>query len=133
MFISSAFAQDAAQTMSTSQSAFAQLAPLLLIMVVFYFLLIRPQQKRMRDHQAMIGALRRGDRVVTSGGIVGVVSRIENDEQIMVEIAPDVQVKMVRSTISQVLTKSDSPVKEIATPSAANDGASAAKAAKKKR
>ena len=90
------------------------LMPLLLIFVVFYFLLIRPQQKKMKQHREMIGALKRGDRVLTAGGIIGSVVKIE-DAELLVEIAKDVRVRVARSTISDVLSKPQ-PAGETATP-----------------
>jgi preprotein translocase subunit YajC len=81
------------------------LMPLLLIFVVFYFLLIRPQQKKMKQHRDMIGALKRGDRVVTGGGIIGTVVKLEEDNTLLVEIAKDVRVRVARSTISDLLSK----------------------------
>lgn len=95
------------------------LVPMVLMIVVFYFLLIRPQQKRAKEHRQMIGNLRRGDRVVTAGGIVGKVSRAPEDAEVEVEIAEGVKVKVVRDTISQVVTKSAPP--EGAPPPAANE------------
>jgi preprotein translocase subunit YajC len=80
------------------------LMPLLLIFVVFYFLLIRPQQKKMKQHRELISALKRGDRVLTAGGIIGSVVKVEDDE-LLVEIAKDVRVRVARSTISDVLNK----------------------------
>ena len=82
------------------------LAPLLLIFVVFYFLLIRPQQKRMKDHKAMIAAVKRGDVVVTGGGIVGKVSRVK-DEDVQVEIADGVRVNVLRDTLSSVRSRGE--------------------------
>ena len=82
-----------------------QLMPIVLIFVVFYFLLIRPQQKKMRDHREMLAAIRRGDRVVTGGGIIGQVVKVGEDDQLTVEIADDIRVKVVRSTITTVLAK----------------------------
>ncbi len=81
------------------------LLPLLLIFVVFYFLLIRPQNKKLKEHRQMIEALRRGDKVVTGGGIIGSVSKIDNDAEITVEIAEKVRVKVLRHTITEVLNK----------------------------
>jgi preprotein translocase subunit YajC len=81
--------------------------PLILIFVVFYFLLIRPQQKRAREHREMLGAIRRGDRVVTGGGILGTVTRVKDDDELTVEIAEGVKVSIARGTIAQVLSKSD--------------------------
>lgn len=101
MLISPAYAQAA----GGGQDMLLSLAPLVLIFVVFYFLLIRPQQKRMKEHKAMLGALRRGDRVVTGGGIIGTVARVPNDEEIVVDIADGVRVRVLRGTISSVLTR----------------------------
>ncbi|HZA67226.1 MAG TPA: preprotein translocase subunit YajC [Geminicoccaceae bacterium] len=81
------------------------LMPLLLIFVVFYFLLIRPQQKKMKAHRDMVGALKRGDRVLTAGGIIGTVVKVEDDSTLLVDIAKDVRVRVARGTISEVLTK----------------------------
>jgi preprotein translocase subunit YajC len=81
------------------------LMPLLLIFVVFYFLLIRPQQKKMKAHRDMVGALKRGDKVLTAGGIIGTVVKVEDDSTLMVDIAKDVRVRVARSTISEVLTR----------------------------
>ncbi len=83
--------------------------PFVLIFVVFYFLLIRPQQKRAKQHRQMVQQLRRGDRVVTAGGIVGKVSRAPEEGEVEIEIAENVRVKVVRETISQVLQKSAPP------------------------
>jgi preprotein translocase subunit YajC len=87
-----------------------QLLPLILIFVVFYFLLIRPQQKRMKEHRAMLSALRRGDRVVTGGGIIGQIVKVSGDDELTVEIADGVRVKILRSTVANVLAKTE-PVK----------------------
>ncbi len=84
------------------------LIPLFLIFGIMYFLLIRPQQKKLKEHQAMVAALRRGDQVVTQGGIVGKVTKVKDEEgEIEVEIAKGVNVKIVRSTIAQVLNKTE--------------------------
>jgi preprotein translocase subunit YajC len=105
MFVSPAFAQ-AAGAPSTG-AAFAQFLPIILIFVIFYFLLIRPQQKRMKEHRAMLDALRRGDQVVTAGGIVGKVSKVQEDGMVEVDIADGVKVKVVKSTITSVLNKTE--------------------------
>ena len=82
------------------------LMPLVLIFVVFYFLLIRPQQKKMKAHREMIGSIKRGDKVLTSGGIIGTVVKLEESEDVLlVEIAKDIRVRVARSTISDVLNK----------------------------
>lgn len=83
------------------------LLPIVLIFVVFWFLLIRPQQKRMKEHKAMVRALRRGDQVQTGGGIIGSVTKVIDDNVVQVEIAPDVKVKVARSSISSVLSRTD--------------------------
>jgi len=87
--------------------AFAQFVPLILIFVIMYFLLIRPQQKKLKEHKAMVEALRRGDQVVTQGGLIGKVSKVKDDSEIEVELAEGVKVRVVRSTISQVLSKTE--------------------------
>ena len=88
----------------------ASLVPLILVFLIMYFLLIRPQQKKLKDHQAMVAALRRGDQIVTSGGIMGRVTRVkdnENEVEVEIEIAPNVNVRVVRSTIQSVLSKTE--------------------------
>ena len=108
MLISAAYAQGAGITgIFDNQSALIQFLPLVLIFVVFYFLLIRPQQRKAKDHKTMLDALRRGDRVVTGGGIIGTVARVENPEEVTVDIADGVRVRVLRSTISSVLAKPD--------------------------
>ena len=79
--------------------------PLVLIFVVFYFLLIRPQQKKMKAHRELIAALKRGDKVLTAGGIIGTVVKVEDDNTLLVEIAKDIRVRVARSTISELLDK----------------------------
>ena len=102
MWISPAYAQAAG---GGDAGGLISLLPLVLIFVVFYFLLIRPQQKKMKAHKALIGALRRGDRVVTGGGLMGTVTKVTSDTEIQVEIADGVRVRIVRSTIQDVLAK----------------------------
>ena len=87
-----------------------QLVPFLLIFVIMWFLIIRPQQRRVKEHQEMIKNVRRGDTVVTTGGIVGRVSKVVDDNELEVEIADNVRVRLVRSMISDVRTKGE-PVK----------------------
>ena len=87
--------------------AFGQFIPLILIFAIMYFLLIRPQQKKVKEHQAMVEALRRGDQVVTQGGLIGKVSKVKEDNEIEVELAEGVKVRVVKSTIAQVLTKTE--------------------------
>ena len=83
------------------------LLPLVLIFVVFYFLMIRPQQKKMKEHRATVANLRRGDRVVTGGGLIGAVTRVINEAEVQVEIADGVRVRVLRHTITSVLNKGD--------------------------
>jgi preprotein translocase subunit YajC len=106
MLISTAYAQAPGGSMF-DQTAIVQFLPLVLIFVVFYFLLIRPQQKKQKEHRGMLDTLRRGDRVVTGGGIVGTVSKVVSPEEVEVDIAQNVRVRIVRSTISSVLSKPD--------------------------
>ena len=108
MLISAAYAQGTGGTgIFDNQGTLIQFLPLVLIFVVFYFLLIRPQQRKAKDHKAMLDALRRGDRVVTGGGIIGTVARVDNPEEVTVDIADGVRVRVLRSTISSVLAKPD--------------------------
>ncbi len=102
MLISPAYAQAAGGGMGFD---LVSILPLVLIFVVFYFLLIRPQQKKVKTHKAMVGALRRGDRVVTSGGLIAVVSKVIGDNELQLEIADGVRVRAVRSSVSELLTR----------------------------
>jgi len=104
MFVTPAFAQDAG---AGAAGAFASFVPLILIFAIMYFLLIRPQQKKLKDHKMMVEALRRGDQVVTQGGILGKVTNVGDDGQVQVEIAEGVKVKVLKSTIVQVLNKTE--------------------------
>jgi len=106
MFATPAFAQTAGAAPGGA-AVFAQFLPIILIFVIFYFLLIRPQQQKMKQHRAMVEALRRGDEVVTSGGIIGKVSKVAEDGKVEVEIAEGVKVKVVKHTITQVLNKTE--------------------------
>ena len=90
-----------------SGSGFAQFVPLILIFVIFYFFLIRPQQKKVKEHKSMVTALKRGDEVITSGGIVGTIERVHEDDKIDLSISENVTVKVVKSTIQNLLTKAD--------------------------
>ena len=87
--------------------AFASLLPLILIFAIMYFLLIRPQQKKMKEHQAMVDALRRGDQVITQGGMIGKVTKVKDDGEVEVEIAEGVKVRVIKQTIAQVLNKTE--------------------------
>ena len=85
----------------------AQLIPLILIFVIFYFFLIRPQQKRVKDHKNMVAQLKRGDQVITSGGIVGRIERILEDDKVELTIADNVNVRVVKSTIQSLSEKTE--------------------------
>jgi preprotein translocase subunit YajC len=116
MFISPAYAQGVG-----GGGTFEALLPLVLIFAVFYFLLIRPQQKKMKQHKEMLGAMRRGDRVVTGGGIIGTITKVLNDNEVTVEIADGVKVRVQRSLISAVLAKTE-PGQQAAVPATAPPG-----------
>ncbi|WP_375280996.1 preprotein translocase subunit YajC [Pseudooctadecabacter sp.] len=87
--------------------AIGQFIPLILIFAIMYFLLIRPQQKKLQQHQAMVAALRRGDQVVTQGGLIGKVNKVVDDGEVIVELGEGMKVRVVRSTIAQVLNKTE--------------------------
>ena len=87
--------------------AFGQFIPLILIFAIMYFLLIRPQQKKVKDHQAMVAAVRRGDEVVTQGGIIGKVVKVKDNNEVEVELAEGVKVRVVQSTLAQVVSKTE--------------------------
>ncbi len=107
MLISTAYAQAAGGAAASPAVDFMSFLPLILIFVVFYFLLIKPQQKKVKEHKSMIDALRRGDRIVTAGGLIGTVTRVSGDDELTIEIAEGVRVKAIRSTITAVLAKTD--------------------------
>ena len=107
MLIATAYAQGTGATGFFDSQTALQLMPLVLIFVVFYFLLIRPQQKKAKEHRATLEALRRGDRVVTAGGIIGTIARVDSPEEVSIDIADGVRVRVVRSTISSVVAKPD--------------------------
>ena len=90
---------------------FQDFIPLILIFAIMYFLLIRPQQKKVKEHQNMVTALRRGDQVVTQGGLIGKVTKVKEENEIEVEVATGVKVRVVQNTIAQVLSKTE-PVKD---------------------
>ncbi|WP_398468593.1 preprotein translocase subunit YajC [Tardiphaga sp.] len=110
MFITPAFAQAAAAGNDTN-SMLMSLLPFALIFVIMYFLILRPQQKKVRDHAEMVKNIRRGDTIVTSGGLVGKVTKVVDDEQIEFELSEGVRVRQLRSMISGVRTKGE-PAKE---------------------
>jgi preprotein translocase subunit YajC len=111
MFVTPAFAQ-AADAAAGTGSILGSLMPLFLMLPIFYFLLIRPQQKKAKEHKAMIDALRRGDQVLTQGGILAKVSKVNEDGSVEVEIAENVKVKVLKHTILQVLNKTE-PAKAV--------------------
>ena len=87
--------------------AIAQFLPLILIFAIMYFLLIRPQQKKMKEHRAMVASLRRGDEIITQGGLIGKVSKVKEDGELEVEIATGVKVRVVQSTVAQVKSRTE--------------------------
>lgn len=103
MFATPAYAQAA----GGAGSAFTSFIPLILIFAIMYFLLIRPQQKKLKEHKAMVDALRRGDQVITQGGIVGKVTKVKEGEDVEVEIAEGVKVRVLRHSIQQVMNKTE--------------------------
>ena len=109
MFISPAYAQAASPF--GGDSMLVSLLPFILIFVIMYFLILRPQQKRQKQHQEMVKNVRRGDTVVTSGGLVGKVTKVSDDDHIEVEVADGVRVRQMRSMIADVRAKGE-PVKE---------------------
>ncbi len=103
MFISTAYAQTAgAGDGAFGLGGIAQLLPIVAIFVIFYFLLIRPQQRKAKEHKALLASVRRGDRVVTGGGILGVVTKVVDENHVQVEIAEGVRVKVMKSTIADI-------------------------------
>ncbi|MCC0076479.1 MAG: preprotein translocase subunit YajC [Rhodobacter sp.] len=106
MFITPAYAQ-AAGAAGGSAALIQNLIPFVLIFGIMWFLLIRPQQKKMKEHRSMVDNLRRGDQIVTAGGIIGKVSKVKEDGEIEVEIADGIKVRVVRATITNVLSKTE--------------------------
>jgi len=103
MLVTPAYAQAA----GAPGGAFTSFIPLILIFAIMWFFLIRPQQKKMKEHQAMVTALRRGDEVITQGGLIGKVTKVKDDGELEVEIAQGVKVRVVRATITQVVSKTE--------------------------
>jgi preprotein translocase subunit YajC len=91
--------------MNLNDPFISTLVPLALLFGIFYFLLIRPQQQRLKTHQQMVEAVRRGDTVVTAGGLIGKVAKVKDDGELMVEIADNVQVRVLKSTLTEVRAK----------------------------
>jgi preprotein translocase subunit YajC len=90
-----------------SGQGITQFIPLILIFIIFYFFLIRPQQKRVKDHKVMVESLKRGDEVITSGGIIGIVDRVMEDDRIEVTISENTKVQIIRSTVTSLLKKEE--------------------------
>ncbi|MGF1641778.1 MAG: preprotein translocase subunit YajC [Rhodospirillales bacterium] len=120
MFVTPAYAQAAGE--AAGPGALQAFLPIILIFVVFYFLLIRPQQKKMKQHKEMLAAVRRGDRIVTGGGIIGTVIKVVDDNEVVAEIAEGVRVRVQRGLISTVLSKTE-PVGESRPPKGSADDA----------
>ncbi|HXM31571.1 MAG TPA: preprotein translocase subunit YajC [Xanthobacteraceae bacterium] len=108
MFITPAFAQGAP---AGGSDMLFQVAPFALIFVIMYFLILRPQQKRAKDHQTLVSQLRRGDTVVTSGGLVGKITKVVDDNEIEVQIADNVRVRQLRQMVTEVRAKGE-PAKD---------------------
>lgn len=102
-----AFAAPAFAQAADPMSAISSFVPLILIFAIMYFLLIRPQQKKVKEHAKMVEALRRGDQVITQGGLIGKVVKVKEDGELEVELAENVKVRVVQSTIAQVLSKTE--------------------------
>lgn len=113
MLHSPAFAQAAGGGSAGAAGILIQIAPLILLFTIFWFLIIRPQQKRLKDHRDMVAAVKRGDEVVTGGGLIGKVTKV-SDADVEVELAPNIRVKAVKSTLSNVTPRG--------APQPANDG-----------
>lgn len=106
MFITEAWAQGAGA--GGGSEFLVQLFPLVLIFIVFYFLLIRPQQAKVKAQREMLGGVKRGDRVVTGGGIIGLVTKVIGDNELQVELADGVRVRIIKATITDILTRGES-------------------------
>lgn len=103
MFVTPAYAQDA----GGAAAAFTSFVPLILIFLIMYFLLIRPQQKKIKEHRNMVEALRRGDQIVTKGGVIGKVTKVKEDGELEVEIAEGVRVRVLKYTVEAVVSKTE--------------------------
>ena len=106
MFVTPAYAQ--ATAAPAGAAAFAQFVPLILVFAIMYFLILRPQQRKLRQHRDMVAALKRGDEIITNGGLIGRVVSVRDDE-VDVEIAQNVRVRVVRGMISQVVSQAAAP------------------------
>lgn len=105
MFATPAFAQAAGAPAGGILNG--MLVPMVLVFAIMYFFMIRPQQKKMKEHQTMLGALRKGDQIVTQGGVIGKITKVKDDTEVEVEIASGVKVRVVRSTIVNVMGKTE--------------------------
>ncbi|HEY1719636.1 MAG TPA: preprotein translocase subunit YajC [Magnetospirillaceae bacterium] len=123
MLISEAWAQSAGGA-AGGMGGLEQFLPLVLIFVVFYFFMIRPQQQKAKKHKELIKNLRRGDRVLSNGGIFGTVAKVINDAEVQVEISEGVRVRMLRSSVSEVLAKTEPLSKEKKDSDTASDDSS---------
>ena len=103
MLITPAFAQSS----SSFGSGIGGFLPIILIFGIMYFLMIRPQQKKMKEHKMMVSAIRRGDQVVTQGGLIGKVTKVKEEDEVEVEISKDVKVRVIKSTVVNVLNKTE--------------------------
>ena len=108
MFISEAYAQTAGAS-AGSMDTLVQIVPIVAMIAIVYFVLWRPQQKRAKEQRQMVQAARRGDTVVTTGGLIGKVTKSTDDSEVELEIAPNVRVRLSRSGISEVRAKGDAP------------------------
>ena len=127
LFITPALAQSA----TIAGFDLMSLLPLVLIFAVFYFFLIRPQQKKAQQQKELLAGLRRGDKVVTNGGLIGVISKVISDQEVQVEIAEGVRVRVVRAMISQILSKTEPVSDDIGESSSSEDKKSIKKTAAK--
>lgn len=109
MFFTPALAADAG---ASAGGGLASFVPIILIFVIFYFLLIRPQQKKMKQHQEMVSAVQKGDEVITGGGIYGKVTKVVDEHYAMIQISPESEIKVLKSTLSDVVRKKGEKVKK---------------------
>lgn len=123
MFISQAFAQTATPA-AGGGAGLEQFLPLVAVFVVFYFLILRPQQRKMKAHREMVSQLRRGDKVVTQGGMIGTVNKVVSDTEVVVEFAENVRIRVLRSAINEIVAKTEpvSGAKEAAKDDAKDSG-----------
>ncbi len=113
MFITPAFAQEAAATTATTGTSglLLNLLPFVLIFAIMYFLIIRPQRNRQKQHQEMVRNVRRGDTIITNGGLIGRVAKVVDDTEVQVEIAEGTRVRLLRASIAEIRSKTE-PVRE---------------------